>query len=100
MQALVVTAAPPDPSGHDRSLLGLEVPIESSRARLAAALAAAGLAADPLILRRDPGASVALALADVAGFIEEGDQRLDALQGVLRPPVVLGAYAIPIGEPA
>ena len=27
-QALVVCAAPPDPSGHDRSLLGLELPAE------------------------------------------------------------------------
>ena len=97
-QALVVTAAPPDPSGRDRTMLGLEVPTESSRARLSAALTAAGLTADPLILRRDPGASVACALADVAGFIEEGDPRLDSLQAVLRPPVLLGAYAIPTGE--
>ncbi|GAC1342655.1 MAG: chorismate mutase [Acetobacteraceae bacterium] len=99
-QALVVSAAAPDPSGADRSLIGLELPLETSRARLASALAAAGLSSGPLILRRDPGAPVAHALADVDGFVADGDPRLAALQSVLRPPVVLGAYAIPVGEPA
>jgi len=97
-QALVVSAASPDPSGADRSLLGLELPLESSRARLAASLSGAGLVPLKLILRRDPGASSAHALAEVPGFLEEADPRLSALSS-LRPPVVLGAYAIPIGEP-
>ncbi len=97
-QALVISAAPPDPSGQDRSLLGLEVLLETSRARLSTALAAGGLTAGPLILRRDPGAPVAHALADVAGFVADADPRLRALQSVLRPPVVLGAYAIPVGD--
>jgi len=97
-QALVVSAAPPDPSGQDRSLLGLELSRETSRARLASSLAAAGLPAGKLILRRDPGAPAALALAEVAGFVEDADERLPKLQSVLRPPVVLGAYATPIGE--
>jgi chorismate mutase/prephenate dehydratase len=95
-QALVVSAAPPDPSGADRSLIGLELPLDISRARLAATLAEAGLQPEPLILRRDPGASFARALADVAGFVEDGDPRLRGL----RSPVVLGAYAIPVGDPA
>ena len=98
-QALVVAAGPPDPSGADRSLLGLELPLDVSRARLSAALAAAGLQAGPVILRRDPGAA-AQALADVEGFVTDADPRLAALQSVLRPPIVLGAYAIPIQEPA
>jgi len=97
-QALVVTAAPPDPSGADRSLIGLELPLDISRARLAATLAEAGLAPEPLILRRDSGASFARALADVDGFLEEGDPRLGGLRAVLRAPVLLGAYAIPVGE--
>ena len=96
----MVAAAPPDPSGADRSLLGLELPLEVSRARLGAALGAAGLQAGPVILRRDPGAPAARVLADVEGFVTDADPRLAALQSVLRRPVVLGAYAIPIQEPA
>ena len=98
VHALVVAAAPPDPSGADRSLLGLELSPEVGRARLGAALEAAGLRAGPVILRHDPGAA-AQALADVEGFVADADPRLAALP-VLRPPVVLGAYAIPIEEPA
>lgn len=96
VQALVVSAAAPDPSGADRSLLGLEMALEVSRARLAAAVAAAGFMAGTTILRRDPGAPVANALVDVDGFVADGDPRLAALQSVLRPPVVLGAYAVPL----
>lgn len=96
VQALVVSAAPPDPSGQDRSLLGLELPLDVSRARLGTALSAAGFDCGPVILRRDPGASVAHALADVEGFVTDADPRLAALAAVLRPPVVLGAYAVPV----
>ncbi|HYZ62089.1 MAG TPA: chorismate mutase [Acetobacteraceae bacterium] len=99
-EAMVVTAAAPDPSGDDRSLIGLEVTLETSRARLMTELAAADLKAEPLILRRDPGAPFARALADVAGFVADADPRLSQLQSVLHPPIVLGAYAIPVGEPA
>lgn len=95
-QALVVSAATPDPSGEDRSLLGLELAPDASRARLAAALAAAGLAPETLILRREAGAAVAM--AEVPGFVGDGDPRLAGLQSVLRPPMVLGAYAVPFGE--
>ncbi len=96
VQALVVSAAPPDPSGQDRSLLGLELPLDVSRARLGAALSDAGFDCGPVILRRDPGALVAHALADVDGFVTDADSRLAALAAVLRPPVVLGAYAVPV----
>lgn len=99
VQALVVSAAAPDPSGADRSLLGLEMTQEVSRARLGAAVAAAGFQAGATILRREPGGAVAHALVDVDGFVDEGDPRLAALQSVLRPPVVLGAYAVPIPGP-
>lgn len=100
VQALVVSAAAPDPSGADRSLLGLELTLEVSRARLAAAVEAAGFRAGATILRRDPGAAVAHALVDVDGFVGDDDPRLSALQSVLRPPVVLGAYAVPLAGPA
>jgi chorismate mutase len=100
-QALVLSAVAPDPSGADRSLIGLELPADLSRARLTGVLAAADLASGNTILRRDPGASYARALIDVQGFVHDADPRLAALAGppqaaVLRPPVVLGSYALPI----
>ncbi len=99
LQALVVGTVPPDPSGDDRTLLGLEVAPDQSRARLAQAFAAAGLEAAHFILRRDQGAGRALLMVDVAGFVREGDARLATLatQSGGWPPVVLGAYAIPLG---
>ena len=98
VQALVVSTAAPDPSGSDRSLLGLELPLDASRARLGTVLAAAGFQTGSVILRRDPGAPVAHALADVDGFVADGDPRLAAIGAVLRAPVVLGAYANPVED--
>ena len=95
VHALVVAAVAPDPSGDDRSLIGLELPVETSRARLSAALASAGLDTTTTILLRPAGAPVAHALVDVAGLVSDSDPRLAALAGVLRPPVVLGGYAVP-----
>ncbi len=98
VQALVIAAAAPDPSGADRSLLGLELPLDVSRAWLGTALSAAGFQAGEVILRRDPGAAAAQALADVDGFVADADPRLPALHSLMRPPVVVGAYAIPVQE--
>ncbi|MDE2005930.1 MAG: chorismate mutase [Rhodospirillales bacterium] len=112
--AFVLATIPPDPSGEDRALIGLELAPEISRARLAASLAAAGFtqpAATPggtipgcaipggMILRREPGEAAALALIEVAGFVAEDDARLAAIEGALRPPAVLGCYAVPIEGP-
>lgn len=94
-QALVVSAAQPDPSGQDRTLLALELAADSSRARLGRALAEAGLTVGTVILRRDPGAE--RALAEVEGFVAEDDPRLAQLQP---RPVVVGAYAVPVGDAA
>ena len=93
-QALVVAAVAPDPSAHDRSLIGLELHADASRARLTAALTVANLAPSSTILRRDPSAT--LALVEVEGLVAEDDPRLAALDGVVRRPVVLGAYAVPV----
>lgn len=103
-QALVVAGMPPDPSGADRTLLGLELAPEGSRTRLLAALPAAGFTPASVLLRRDPGASTARALVEVEGFVTDTDPRLGAasllsLGDSRHGPVVLGAYAIPIGEP-
>jgi chorismate mutase / prephenate dehydratase len=96
VQALVIAAVAPDASGADRSLLGLELPLEVSRARLTGVLAAVGLEPSQIILRRDPGASAADVLVEVDGFVVDDDPRLARLDTVLRLPVVLGAYAIPV----
>jgi chorismate mutase / prephenate dehydratase len=97
VEALLVGSVPPDPSGVDRSLLGLEVAVDLSRARLGQALAAAGFDAGTTILRRDPGDPVAQVLVDVAGFVTDSDPRLASLMSaVLHPPIVLGAYAVPL----
>ena len=96
VQALVVSAAAPDPSRDDRSLIGLEVSDTMSRARLSTILTTAGLSASNTILRRVPGSPVAHALVDVAGFVTESDPRLAGLPDLLRPAVVLGAYAVPV----
>jgi chorismate mutase len=96
VQALVVAAMPPDSSSRDRTLITLELPLEQSRARLSVALAAAGFGAGRMLLRRDPGVPVAQALVDVDGFVTDDDPRLAALSDALRPPLVLGAYALPV----
>ena len=77
----VLTTAFPDPSGDDRSL------IAAPGSGNAAAFASSGFAVGALAV----GAGAAL--VDVAGFVEAGDARLP--EGA----VVLGAYAVPMGEP-
>ena len=100
-RALVVAAIAPDPSGHDRSLIGVELPPEVSRARFVASLTTAGFQLAEMLVRRDPGAPVAHVLLEVGGMVRDGDPRLIALRGLARPPVVLGAYAVPMqGEGA
>lgn len=100
VRALVVSAAPPDPSLHDRSLLGMELPLDMSRARLTGALTEAGFIASGIILRRDAHNPAALALVEVDGFVTDSDPRLSAPRlsalATGRPPVVLGAYAVPV----
>jgi chorismate mutase / prephenate dehydratase len=95
VQALVIATVEPDASERDRSLLGLELDRDVSRARLTGALTAVRLAPEGMILRREQGSAVAHALVEVDGFLTDDDPRLVALEAVLRRPVVLGAYAIP-----
>jgi chorismate mutase len=97
-QAVVVASTPPDPSGEDRSFLALELDADVSRARIASELAAAGLPPETIVLSREGGASEAQVLVEVAGFLTEDDARLTALGRVLRRPLVVGAYAVPVGD--
>jgi chorismate mutase/prephenate dehydratase len=95
VQSLVIASIAPDPSGRDRSLLGLEVDRDVSRARLTQALIAAGLPPCSVILRRDEGAPVAHALVEVDGYVADDDPRLAGISAVLHQPIVVGAYAVP-----
>ena len=99
VQGLVVSAAAPDPSGQDCSLLGLEL-AGAGRAELGVALAASGFRAGLVIVRRGTDASAACALAEVDGFIGDDDARLAALRKAGYLPMVLGAYAVPVGGEA
>ncbi len=96
VQALVVATAAPDASADDRSFLGLELALDTSRARLSSLISAAGFDPGAIILRRNQAAGVAHALVDVAGMVAESDPRLAAMTEILRPPVVLGGYATPL----
>jgi chorismate mutase len=97
-EALVLSAEAPDPSGADHTLIGLEFPEQPSRARLATAFAEAGLTLLAVLLRPHAGGTAVLATLD--GFLEADDPRLAALPGLPFRPVRLGAYAVPVGEPA
>ena len=99
VQGLVVSVAAPDPSGQDRSPLGLELAY-AGRARLSAAVAAAGFHAGPVIVRRGVDGSDACALVEVEGFVGDDDPRLPTLRGTGCRPTVLGAYAVPVGGDA
>ncbi len=98
VQALTVSLADPDPSGEDRSLLGMELARDSSRAGLADALSAAGLPPRSVLIRNDGAGSQTAALAEVDGFLSDTDPRLKTVQTAIGSPVVLGAYAVPVGE--
>jgi chorismate mutase len=95
-QALVVASTPADPSAADQSLLGLECDSDISRTRLSTELTAAGLSPETMVLVRQQGSPVANVLVEVAGALSDDDKRLSHLGSVLRRPVVLGSYAIPI----
>ena len=100
VQALVISPAAPDPSGQDRTLLGLELEQDISRDRLSAVFTAAGLGqAAVWVLRRDPGSPLAQALVELDGHLTEDDPRLGKLNGLARHPAVLGSYAVPFGGP-
>ena len=95
VQALVVAPFPPDPSEQDRSLLGLELNEDVSRARLTSALSAAGFTPGTMLLRRDHGVRVTHGLVEVEGHVDAGDARLNAVAAMR--PLVLGGYAVPVG---
>lgn len=101
VEALVVGVIPPEPSGADRTLLAAEIAEGVSRTRLSEALAQAGLTRRTLLVRRGAAGAGAL-LAEVEGFVASDDPRLAAFAAAsgARAPVIAGAYALPLEEPA
>jgi chorismate mutase len=97
-EAFVAAAVRPDPSGQDRSLLVLELPAGTSRARITTLLKDSGFAPGQIWVKRIPGDTAILALVELEGFIEDSDPRLPAIAGLNAPPVVIGAFAVPLGE--
>ena len=95
-QALVVASTPPDASGEDQSFLGLECDSDVSRARLSSELTGAGLKPETTVLVRQQGSPIANILVEVEAYLSDDDVRLSRLGSVLRRPIVLGSYAIPI----
>jgi chorismate mutase/prephenate dehydratase len=95
-QALVVASTPADASEEDQSLLGLECDSDVSRARLSSELSGAGLTPQTMALLRQQGSPVANVLVEVEGYLSDDDPRLSKLGSILRRPIVLGSYAVPI----
>lgn len=91
VQAVVVAADSPDPSGADRSFLCIELTQEISRTRLATSLTAAGLKPDSIMTSGNH------VLAEVEGLLTPDDPRLAQVADMPRP-VVLGGYAVPVLE--
>lgn len=75
VEALVLSAAAPDPSGQDRTVIAGAEPCALSEAGLVGAGLLAG------------------GLAEVDGFVTQEDPRLQGLTAS-----VLGAYAVPVGD--
>ncbi len=95
--AYVVASLAPDPSGADRSLIGIEIAPDTSTARIAGQLTEAGFDVGSILPRRAAKRAVGYALADVEGLVARDDPRLGAIAGFLATPVILGSYAVPFG---
>jgi chorismate mutase len=97
--ALCVATIPPDESGEDRSLFVLRTDPEVSRARLNAAISAAGIKPLRLIGRGTPPDDTSVFLAELEGFTGPGDPRLASLTdpqtGIVEAAIFLGVYATP-----
>ena len=96
-QAIVVASTPPDASQDDGSFLGLECDADVSRTRLSSELSAVGLRPETMVLGRQQGSPVINVLVEVEGYLSDDDPRLVHMGTVLRRPIVLGSYAMPVG---
>ncbi len=97
-EAYVVATCPPDASGDDRGLVSLELGADTSRARVTALMMDAGFAPGAIWIKRAPGDDRIRALVEVEGLVEDDDPRLSAIGGLDAAPVVIGGFAVPLGE--
>ena len=102
ISAFAIAPVMPDPSGRDRTCLGLATDGDVGRDAIERVLARARLGRPDLIGVEDsqvPGGFIWL--ADIPGYVREDDPRLAALKAALgdsfKRAVVLGAYAEPLG---
>jgi chorismate mutase len=102
VRALAIGQLEIEPSGDDLALLAIEAEPGLSRGRLRELLVAADLHPGWVSGSRQPGAATALYLAEVDGFVAEGDRRLAELQkaagGEVLRGVPLGGYARPLSR--
>lgn len=96
--AFVVAAIRPDPSGEDRGLIALELNADISRTRIISILTAAGFTPGQIWLKRESD-SRSLALIEVEGLVEDGDERLTQITGLDAPASVIGGFAVPLDAP-
>jgi len=99
--ALIVSAAVPEASGDDRSLILVECDESTSRGRLTDGLASAGFDIVAVVRPPDSDATAEqpLVLIEIAGFATPDDDRLksfvESSAGIVSAAIV-GAYAVPL----
>lgn len=103
--ALAIAPLPHEPTGDDRTLLGLELAGEVSRGRLKDALEAAGL--PPVSFRSwlgGDGAEGSIHMVEIADFVGAQDPRLAGLASAMGERLLrvtpLGGYAVPLPQAA
>jgi len=99
--ALAVARAAVEPTGDDRSFLGIETGDAISRTRLLSCLTAAGCDVGFVATDRErPEPPVDLHLVEVAGYVGAGDRKLAAIReaapDAIRRVVWLGSHAVPL----
>jgi chorismate mutase / prephenate dehydratase len=101
-RALAIGQLEIEPSGDDLALLAIEAEPGLSRGRLRELLVGAEMHPAWVSGSRQPDAVTALYLAEVDGFVADGDRRLPALQksagGEVLRVVPLGGYARPLSR--
>ncbi len=98
VEALAIARIPQDATGYDRTWLALETTPDVSRARLRAALAAAGL--EPTLFASAQHTEAAwLHLVEISSYVGPDDRRIARLIEKREPvtrAVPLGGYAVPL----
>jgi chorismate mutase-like protein len=100
--ALAVARAAVEPTGDDRSFLGIETGDAISRTRLLSCLTGAGCDVGFVATDRErPEPPTNLHLVEIAGYVGPGDRKLAAIReaapDAIRRVVWLGSHAVPLG---